>query len=73
VVSLDDGALVARDPGSGREMRIAVDGAKNLRIVAGDEDPLQGWVVQGKQLIEAPVLEFETRGARDVTMAVAWR
>jgi hypothetical protein len=54
-------------------MQIAIDGAADLGIVAGQDGPLQGWVVQGRELLEAPVLEFETRGAREVTMAIAWR
>jgi hypothetical protein len=70
---LDGNTLIARDRESGREMRIAIEGAEHLRIVAGADDPLQGWVAQGKELLEAPVLVFETSGAHDVTMAIAWR
>ena len=54
-------------------MRIALEGAANLRVVAGQYDPMQGWVAQGGQLLEAPVLEFKTSGAHEVTMAIAWR
>jgi hypothetical protein len=72
-VVVEGSSLVATDPASGREMRIAIEGAANLRIVAGADDPLQGWVVQGKELLEAPVLEFETSGSHEVTMAIAWR
>jgi len=71
--TLSGSSLIARDPTSGLEMRIAIDGAENLRVVAGQDDPMQGWVAQGDQLLEAPVLEFETSGAREVTMAIAWR
>jgi hypothetical protein len=70
---LDGSSLVARDPASGREMTIAIEGAADLRIVAGQDDPVQGWVVQGGELLEAPVLEFETSGAREVTMTITWR
>jgi hypothetical protein len=72
-VVVEGSSLVATDPASGREMRIAIEGAANLRVVAGQDDPLQGWVVQGKELLEAPVLEFETSGSHEVTMAIAWR
>jgi Heparinase II/III-like protein len=72
-VTLDGNTLIARDPTSGREMRVAIAGAQHLRVIAGADDPLQGWVVQGKELVAAPVLEFETSGAHEVTMAIAWR
>jgi Heparinase II/III-like protein len=72
-VVLAGSSVVATDPASGREMRIALEGAANLRVVAGQDDPLQGWVAQGQELLEAPVLEFETSGSREVTMAIAWR
>ncbi|MGH6920980.1 MAG: heparinase II/III domain-containing protein [Geminicoccaceae bacterium] len=72
-VVLEGSRLVATDPASGREMRIAIEGAANLRVVAGQDHPLQGWVAQGKELLEAPVLEFETSGSDEVTMAIAWR
>jgi hypothetical protein len=71
--ALDGDTLIARDPASGREMRIAIAGAEHLRIAAGADDPLQGWVVQGKELVAAPVLEFETGGSHEVTMTIAWR
>ena len=71
--TLDGSSLIARDPTSGREMRIALEGAANLRVVAGQDEPMQGWVAQGDQLLEAAVLEFETSGAHEVTMAIAWR
>ena len=72
-VVLAASSVVATDPASGREMRIAIEGAANLRVVAGQDDPLQGWVAQGQELLEAPVLEFETSGSHEVTMAIAWR
>ncbi|MGH6895688.1 MAG: heparinase II/III domain-containing protein [Geminicoccaceae bacterium] len=72
-VTLEGSSLIATDPASGRAMRIALEGAANLRVVAGQDDPLQGWVVQDDQLLEAPVLEFETSGAEEVAMAIAWR
>jgi Heparinase II/III-like protein len=72
-VVLEGSSLVATDPASGREMRIAIEGAANLRVVAGQDNPLQGWVAQGDELLKAPVLEFETSGAHEVTMAITWR
>jgi hypothetical protein len=72
-VALHGHTLIARDPASGREMRIVIAGAEHLRLVAGADDPMQGWVVQDKELVAAPVLEFETSGAHEVTMAIAWR
>jgi Heparinase II/III-like protein len=72
-VVLEGSSLVATDPASRREMRIAIEGAANLRVVAAQDDPLQGWVAQGQELLEAPVLEFETSGSHEVTMAITWR
>jgi Heparinase II/III-like protein/Heparinase II/III N-terminus len=72
-VRLSESSVVAMDPTSRREMRIAIEGARNLRVVAGQEDPLQGWVVQERELLEAPVLEFEAGGSDEVTMDIAWR
>jgi hypothetical protein len=71
-VKLDGSSVIARDPVTGREMHIAIEGAANRRIVTGQDDPPQGWVVQGKELLEAPVLEFEADGAEEVTMAITW-
>jgi hypothetical protein len=71
-VAVDGSSVIATDPTSGREMRIAIEGAEKLRVVAGQDDPLQGWVVQEEQLLEAPVLEFETPGANEVTMEIIW-
>jgi hypothetical protein len=54
-------------------MKIAIEGAADLRIVAGQDDPVQGWVVEDEELLAAPVLEFETNGAREVAMTITWR